>query len=60
LFRKNFGADDNPCPTVALETPLPVYFTILNPAAVFTFTKLGIVPSTLDCQVLPAFQVQAA
>ena len=55
----NSGVELNPCPTVPCVLAVPVHFTILNPFAVFAFTVLGIVPSKLDCQVLPAFHPQA-
>jgi len=42
------GATPNPCPTVAPAEPVPVYFTILNPAVVLTDTVDDIEPLEFD------------
>ena len=40
-----FGATPNPCPTVAFA-PVPVYVTMLNPAAWFALTVLVVLATT--------------
>ena len=57
LINTQSGALLNPCPTVALE-PVPVYFTILNPASVLADTELVILPFELLDAEPPAFQAQ--
>ena len=59
LIITHLGVAPNPCPTVAEELPLPVYFTILNPAAEFALTVDDIDPVVFVELELAPFQQNA-